>query len=510
MEITYQEVLAEVYDENAKLKLTIPGEYDESVVIDQYEQHDYEANELPDQEKFNTRYGDRGQPDHIIVPDDDADPAGLGSIHIENKFRMSVISIDGRFRSNQVPENKIPDCSGYIGPGPTESVQSGTNFRVRTARQYKSVYSVEVTSVEFPNNFYTFSAARGNTTFTVNYPNDDNPPILVPYTITIPDGNYEKLVNLDTESPYLPPPLVGQGALISQTTNAGPTGSNEPLTILPSVNGGAIMLPSLVGANSVYDSITKLNFNLNSSGVLLGSPIVTPPPFPDKSTLLGMIQHKLDETISTMPGTSNNTLTRTVNGVPTQIRAVQVGYSKSAHATFFQFNDSFMISSPATITFPVTNDNAYSNGIGYNLGFYANYYTVTQQALPGDHNVQDIPRFCILGQTFPDTIQDRYVFLKLNDWDLIEQQSANQTMLTYFMKIPLSVPKFDVQNDSNTVNTTRKEYFFPQPTNINQIDVSVLDAYGQQIQMLYDTISITLQIKEVLNSATYEALLKYS
>jgi hypothetical protein len=82
------------------------------------------------------------------------------------------------------------------------SIQSGSNFAFRTARQYKNVYSVQVTSVEFPNNFYSFSASRNNTSFYLVYSafnlnfGSTNP-------LKIPDGNYNNIVNTTTLTPYL-------------------------------------------------------------------------------------------------------------------------------------------------------------------------------------------------------------------------------------------------------------------------------------------------------------------
>jgi hypothetical protein len=76
------------------------------------------------------------------------------------------------------------------------------------------------------------------------------------------------------------------------------------------------------------------------------------------------------------------------------------------------------------------------------------------------------------------------------------------------MKIPLTAQKFTMQFDNLNTNSTSKKYFFHQPTNINLIVVSLLDAYGNIIDMRYSSFSLTLQIQEVISTTTYEALLE--
>jgi hypothetical protein len=47
-------------------------------------------------------------------------------------------------------------------------------------------------------------------------------------------------------------------------------------------------------------------------------------------------------------------------------------------------------------------------------------------------------------------------------------------------------------------------------TNINLIVISLLDAYGNVLDLKYSSFSLTLQIQEVLSTATYESLLDNS
>jgi hypothetical protein len=74
--------------------------------------------------------------------------------------RTTVINIDSRFRENW-------------------QASSSTDFFIKFPRTYKNVITLRLSSVELPNTWYTFSAARGNTSFFVGNTR-----------IIIPDGNY--------------------------------------------------------------------------------------------------------------------------------------------------------------------------------------------------------------------------------------------------------------------------------------------------------------------------------
>lgn len=86
----------------------------------------------------NTRYG-------VLYPSD---------------VKTTVINIDSRFRENW-------------------QASSSTDFLIKLPRTYKNAITLRLSSVELPNTWYTFSAARGNTSFYVNG-----------VLKTIPDGNY--------------------------------------------------------------------------------------------------------------------------------------------------------------------------------------------------------------------------------------------------------------------------------------------------------------------------------
>jgi hypothetical protein len=412
MEITYNQVLADEIADNAKHTLVLPRTYN----YDELEQKDdgLEGNTLEDPDAFNKFHGDRNKPEHVIQPPKDA-------LSKPNDSRISVINIDGRFRHSIIPieaSTEIKQLGGLtvITTIPATPASSSSNFLFRTSRQYNNVSQVQVSSIEFPNNFYTFSISRNNTSFRVNYGTKTK-------NVRIPDGNYTNIVNPITNTGLLPTPLG----------------------------------------------------NLNN----------------DVSTLVGSIQQAIDE-LTAQDGTF----------------LLKIAYSLISHTIHISF-----VGSPFTITFPTTTDNCYKNGIGYNLGFSKTVLTSQNTSINGmnianSHSFGSIQSQCVSGDVFPDTIQDRYVFLVINDWKLVEQNTPAQTSFGAFAKIPLTSPKTEIYNDSLTVNTISKTYVFHQPTNINLISIKLVDAYNQVIDMKDSAISLTLEITEVLNSAAYQKLLE--
>jgi hypothetical protein len=266
----------------------------------------------------------------------------------------------------------------------------------KTSRLYKNIFSVKVTSIEFFNCFYTFTNARGNTSFTITDLGTDvnSPTNGVVATITIPEGNYV-IADPDTS-----------------------TATNNLLTVLNGLMTQAGFSNIKAGLNSVTNLVTFLS------------------------------------------GTGGHDF---------------------------------------KITFPITTDCAYGNGIGYNLGFTGLTYT---SGFSGGFGLK------IIADTFPDAVQDTYIYLVLNDWAIINHQNADQTEFGAFMKIPMTSVKNTIQHITNTSNTTSNEYFFHQPSNFQSVIVQMKDSFNKTLDMRNSTFSLTLEIQEVLQSEIYEKMLE--
>jgi hypothetical protein len=354
---SYQQLLAEVYEENAKNLLVHPNEYEDEHV-DEHEEHEYESHELPEPEGFQKFAGDRGTDEHINKSGNPFDDKSKLSIRYEKDIKTHVINVDSRFRS-------------YVSSTTTNPYEESksSNFVFRPARAYKNIVSVKVSSLEFPNVMYTFSAARENITIGISQP-PGNPYVL----FTISPGNYPDATTLAT-------------AVEDAIQATYPTFSVD------------------------YNSITN------------------------KITILDASPFDMDFT-------------------------------------------------PSTLTLP------FDNGLGHYLGFRNLTYATGLSSYTGE--------------ACPDIYGDTYVYLVVNDYSVIEHQDFNHTSFNALAKIQLNVAKNAMIFDQ--LNTTTKEYFFQQPTNVSQLRVRLIDAYGREIDLLGMNFSVTLELKEVVNHALYEKM----
>ena len=405
---TYQELVAQVFEENAKNVLVYQKEYEHDDA-EPYEEEDYSDNELEDREEFNKFAGARGKPEHVIKPKASSTQAGKVSYNIDKHIRTYALNIDGRFRGNIILQSNPTLC----GTPNTFMGSNSANFLFNPSRQYKNIHSIRLTSFEFFNSFYTYSAVdsttglgRGNTTFTITDlgPSSSSGFTPVSYPITIENGNY-----------------------------------------------------------IIVDPITDPNIPNNLLEIL-------------------------ETHIQTLGGGVFADMTLRLN-------------SFSSIVIFNSVNRKYQLD------FPVTTDNPNKNGIGYNLGFYGNTYISTPlTALPAPYF--SVAGNAVVAETIYDSVGDTYVYLKINDYNIIKHINYDQSEFGAFMKIPLTSPKNSIQFMSSITNTTACEYFFHQPTNISSFLFELVDAYGKTLQMNGSTFSVTLEIQEIMQSDIYEKMLE--
>lgn len=84
-----------------------------------------------------------------------------------NDIVRHIINVDSRFRDNP-------------------SKTSASDFYLRVNPLVKNILRVRITSIEFPNNYNMFTAARKNTTFRIIYAD----PVVEQKIIVLEDGNY--------------------------------------------------------------------------------------------------------------------------------------------------------------------------------------------------------------------------------------------------------------------------------------------------------------------------------
>jgi hypothetical protein len=159
--ITYQQLLADVFDENARNRLVDAQEYEEEEV-DPYDIDKYSENEVDDHEEFNKFQGDLNKPEHVIK----VDPAvgGTTTYGYNKDVRTTVVNIDGKFRvaptTLAARVTSYNQClSGALSQTAYQN-SSATQFLVGLGRQYKNVSSVKIITMEFENSFNSFSGIK--------------------------------------------------------------------------------------------------------------------------------------------------------------------------------------------------------------------------------------------------------------------------------------------------------------------------------------------------------------
>lgn len=91
-----------------------------------------------------------------------------------NDITKHIINVDSRFRDS---------------PG----TSTAADYFLTLSTSVRNILRVRITSIEFPNNYYVFTAKRRNVSFQILY----NDPTTKTFTLTVPDGNYSACEMVD-------------------------------------------------------------------------------------------------------------------------------------------------------------------------------------------------------------------------------------------------------------------------------------------------------------------------
>jgi hypothetical protein len=142
-------------------------------------------------------------------------------------------------------------------------------------------------------------------------------------------------------------------------------------------------------------------------------------------------------------------------------------------------------------------------GLGSNLGFMNTCYTgSTVYDVSGA-----ITSYSIESESIVNVVPDPYIFLAINDYNTVEQQTNNNSFET--------LAKIIVRQDKNKIifddgsNLLSNDIIYPSPVDLKQIKVKLLDVYGTPIDLNYCNFSFSLEITEVPNVKMYEFYRNY-
>jgi hypothetical protein len=96
-----------------------------------------------------------------------------------------------------------------------------------------------------------------------------------------------------------------------------------------------------------------------------------------------------------------------------------------------------------------------------------------------------------------------YLFLNLDpDWRVLTHTNYDTAQINSFAKIVVTQPKNTVIYD-NGMNLLTKEYVFDKPTTVRSFRVRLTDLYDEDIDLVGQEMSFTLELKEIMSHTMY-------
>jgi len=392
--ITYQELLAEQYEESARDLLAFQQiDYEKELEdVGTYQRNTINTYAVERPEEFNTFGGDRNTEEIVSRPINFDDKSKF-SVRYNKDVRINTFNIDTRFRAYAIPgvlsKNPVSnEPADFIKNAfnPT-AVSSASHFVFRIRRQIKNAISIKLSSLELPNTFANLSNARGNTSFGIKLNSQ------TAYTI----------VNIDSDDvpEYIPNAELLAAAIQAQLRN----------------------LPA------TFERRATFTCTVNNQGyIVIGNTDAT------------VVRYDFD-----------------------------FGYTPVEIPLF--------------------------EPLGVLMGFKSTIYM----------NVLINQTNSITATYLPDLNTDDYIYMNVNDYSTVVPQTINDTYFTVFAKIPVTVDKGKVIHDNDSNNSTNKTYRFLLPSNIQQLEIQLLDRAGQELT--FDgNYSMTMEVEEVLNQSLYEKM----
>lgn len=437
--ITYQQLLAEQYEENARDMLVYDeNDYqDAEVHIDPHNFHHDVGVELTDSHEFNKFGGDRNT-EHIIIKPKEFEDKGKSSVRYNKDVQNNIFNIDTRFRSYAVPgipqppstltENANAYSQNYISSINADVTSLTSNYIFHIERLVRNVISISLTSFELPNRFFNLVDVRNN------------------YYIYVKQGTYN-----DT-TPYTKVPVFITDVNVSQTTfsqTIGPNGQNgfyySNTSIVPALNY------ALQQAGFIELSVSNKNgfCHITNKSTLNTYVLNFTPETPPSGVI---INTQIYEPLGRMLGFTNF--------------IYEVEPINSLHS-----NDCISTASSGCGQIVISKNVSY-----------------------------------VSGEDMIDMNADKYIYLTLSDWNNVQHETADNSFFTVFAKIPINVDKGNLIYDTNVSNTTTKVYYFIQPTNIQQFQITLLDKTGKTLLMPNVDWSMTLELEEVISKSLYEKM----
>ena len=513
--VTYQQLLAQQYEENAKDILVYQqNDYDE---VEGYDIQEHNAKndvgtELTNPQEFQQFGGDRGSENLISKPKEYEDK-GSSSVRRSQDVKTHIFNIDTLFRPfavgglaptdpTLIGNQSFYDKLSTVGA----ATASSSHFIFNLDSQYKNVMSAKLSSLQIPNKFFNLVDNRKN------------------YYIYTKKGNYDASFVLPVTSITVDPKVIGR-RVIRLGVNIGPLVSGDYINITDI--GG-------YGSHQVIEStVSTVTIESDAPSVPAATGTLTVGVNP-MNNLAGYTR------VSVFITSANKNPRSVFDSVQDSIIEGQTGFYYSNTSIFpalnkafgnvnmfpdlqFSYVDGFCnianISSTQTYTINLTPEvngisPAYFEPLGAMLGFFNYIYEIgpANNSLPAPCNfscgqISSCSTYgSLMAENKVDMNADSYIQLAIQNWENIYQQDGADSYYGVFQKVPINVPKGDMIYDVVYNNSIKKKFDFIQPVNIRYLEIYLYDRLGHPLLMPGVDWSMVLEVEEVLNSALYDKL----
>lgn len=433
---TYQQLLSEQYEENARSLYAIQQEADVYADGGDIEPHNSNVQsiyQLENPDEFQQFGGNRNTEDSIQKPKVFND-TNIGSVSYQKNVQTNVFPVDTVFRSYVVPGIPAPPAS-LIGNksypyqqilSSNTATSSASWFVFGLNKLYQNIIKARLTLFQLPNTFFNVVEVRKN------------------YYIFVKSGTF----NNDVEySSY--------------------TKISLPIT------------------DSKKNPLMLINTELNSDKSLNG-------------------YYYSDTSVT-------SALSKSLNSVFPDLSCVyENGYcsfqNTSATTTYtFYFNpDLDYLEKPLF--------HKLAKMLGFRNYVYELGPTTTLNPAPSNCDFpcsQISPCQCygtLVGEDRINMNADPYIYLAISDWNNMDAIESSGGYYSVFAKIPINNKKGEIIYDTEVTNTTDKEYRFPQPVDIERLEVNLYDKDGYNLLMPDVEWNMVIEADEVLNRDLYEKM----
>jgi hypothetical protein len=513
--ITYQQLLAQQYEENAR-DLLVYEETDFNNVESHIEEHNASDNvgeQLVDPQEFQHFAGNRAS-ENVILKIKEYEDRGENSVRYAKDVKKVIVNIDTHFRAfasgGLIPvDQSLTLNQNYKSPNTPTATATTSHFIFNLDSQYKNIISAKLSSFQLPNKFFNLIDYRNN------------------YYIYTRKGLFADPFQIPISS--IVPNRAGTSATITFSTPIHPLVVNDSITI-----SGA--------ANPVYNNTFIITSSTNSNVTIN---ITNGPTESTTSAILSVYPNSTNSLagyteVAVFITNVNQNPRSTFNKVSNDEVKGQSGYYYSNTSIFPALNNAYSsmfpdlsfsladgyctISNSSTTQAYTINLTPESVGIYppyfSTLGAMLGYYNYIYQIQPANLNPPLPPcnfgcgqiSACttygsIISENKVDMNADPYIQLVIEDWENIYQQDGADTYYSVFQKIPIvNVPKGDVIYDVQYINSISKKYNFQQPENIRYLEITLFDMLGYELLMPGVDWTMTIELEEVLNSSLYDKL----